>query len=118
MLTTTRVLDIILSFVRFCVYIQKRCVCSLGVVFTRAVIVGLHRIEVAFFPDTYGRSCFFDVYFIFSILFYLSFFFFLTTIVDRCRPVNKIAFMKTHKCASSTIENILFRYKGRPASFH
>jgi hypothetical protein len=31
--------------------------------------------------------------------------------VDRCQPVNKIAFMKTHKCASSTIENVLFRYE-------
>ncbi|XP_057374784.1 galactosylceramide sulfotransferase-like [Daphnia carinata] len=28
----------------------------------------------------------------------------------ECRPTNKIAFMKTHKCASSTIENILFRH--------
>ena len=27
----------------------------------------------------------------------------------RCQPQVKVAFMKTHKCASSTIENILFR---------
>ena len=35
----------------------------------------------------------------------------MTSCVDRCSPVTKIAFMKTHKCASSTIENILFRYQ-------
>ncbi|XP_032798776.2 galactosylceramide sulfotransferase [Daphnia magna] len=29
---------------------------------------------------------------------------------QECRPTDKIAFMKTHKCASSTVENILFRH--------
>ena len=27
-----------------------------------------------------------------------------------CMPANKVAFMKTHKCASTSIQNILMRY--------
>ncbi|XP_071549599.1 galactosylceramide sulfotransferase-like isoform X2 [Panulirus ornatus] len=29
---------------------------------------------------------------------------------ESCRPTSDIAFLKTHKCASSAIQNILFRY--------
>jgi hypothetical protein len=30
--------------------------------------------------------------------------------IPTCLPKKKIAFLKTHKCASSTVQNILFRY--------
>ena len=32
------------------------------------------------------------------------------TLYRQCNPSKKVAFMKTHKCASSTVENIMFRY--------
>ncbi|ROT67947.1 Galactosylceramide sulfotransferase, partial [Penaeus vannamei] len=34
----------------------------------------------------------------------------LTRDPDACRPSANIAFLKTHKCASSAVQNILFRY--------
>ncbi|XP_063606606.1 uncharacterized protein LOC134781343 [Penaeus indicus] len=34
----------------------------------------------------------------------------LTRDPDSCRPSTNIAFLKTHKCASSAVQNILFRY--------
>ncbi|XP_037781245.1 galactose-3-O-sulfotransferase 4-like isoform X1 [Penaeus monodon] len=34
----------------------------------------------------------------------------LTRDPDSCRPSTNVAFLKTHKCASSAVQNILFRY--------
>lgn len=43
-------------------------------------------------------------------MFLFSYFRFLTTTLDICFAKNNIVFLKTHKCAGSSIQNILMRY--------